>query len=90
MTAIDATGLQALEKLADTIHSSGSGLILSGAREQPARLMHQAEFEQHVGAENICPHIAAALERAKLVYADLQRGGSPVSDLEEQPAISLN
>jgi len=68
MTAIDATGLQALEQLADTIHSSGRGLVLCGAREQPARLMHQAEFEQHVGIENICASIADALERAKALY----------------------
>src|SRR3984885_2275555 len=75
MTAIDATGLQALEKLADTVHSSGRGLILCGAREQPARLMKQAEFEQHVGSENISPSIAEALERAKRVYAlRTQRG----------------
>jgi sulfate permease, SulP family len=65
MTAIDATGLQALEKLADAVHSSGRGLILCGAREQPARLMKQAEFEQHVGGENISRNIAEALERAK-------------------------
>jgi hypothetical protein len=26
--------------------------------------MHQAEFERHVGRENICPNIKAALERA--------------------------
>ena len=68
MTAIDATGLQALENLADTIHESGRGFILCGAREQPARLMHQAEFGQHVGAENICPSIESALERAKILY----------------------
>src|ERR1700689_3822386 len=55
MTAIDATGLQALETLADAVHESGRGLILCGAREQPARLMHQSEFEQHVGAGNISP-----------------------------------
>jgi sulfate permease, SulP family len=68
MTAIDATGLQALEELADTIHESGRGLILCGAREQPARLMQQAEFEQHVGHENICANIAEALDRAKEIY----------------------
>jgi len=68
MTAIDATGLQALEQLADNVHSSGRGLILCGAREQPARLMHQAEFEQHVGTENICASIAEALVRAKALY----------------------
>ena len=64
MTAIDATGLQALEDLADTLHASGRALILCGAREQPARVMRDAEFEQHVGVENICPNITVALQRA--------------------------
>lgn len=73
MTAIDATGLQALEELADAVHASGRGLILCGAREQPARLMHQAEFEEHVGVGNICPSITAALERAKLVYQEIEQ-----------------
>jgi SulP family sulfate permease len=73
MTAIDATGLQALEELADAVHASGRGLILCGAREQPARLMHQSEFEDHVGAGNICPSIAAALERAKALYQEIEQ-----------------
>jgi sulfate permease, SulP family len=73
MTAIDATGLQALEELADAVHESGRGLILCGAREQPARLMHQAEFEEHVGAGNISPSIAVALERAKALYQELEQ-----------------
>jgi len=67
MTAIDSTGLQALEDLADTLHASGRKLILCGAREQPAKLMRQAEFERHVGHENICAHVEAALERAEAV-----------------------
>ncbi len=73
MTAIDATGLQSLEDLADRVHSSGRGLILCGAREQPARFMRQAEFEQHVGQGNVCPSIADALERAKLLRAELAK-----------------
>jgi SulP family sulfate permease len=76
MTAIDATGLQALEKLADVIHSSGRGLILCGAREQPAQLMKQAEFEQHVGAENISRSVAEALERAKILHAQMTGPGA--------------
>lgn len=68
MTAIDATGLLALEELADQLHASGRHLILCGARPQPERLMHQAEFERHVGKNNICPHIAAALDRAEAIY----------------------
>jgi SulP family sulfate permease len=70
MTAIDGTGLQALEDLADQLHASGRTLLLCGAREQPARLMRQAEFEQHVGAENICESIEAALNRARQIWEE--------------------
>jgi sulfate permease, SulP family len=68
MTAIDATGLGAIRDLADTLHASGRSLLLCGAREQPAQLMKQAEFERHVGAANICPSIADALQRAAGLY----------------------
>jgi SulP family sulfate permease len=73
MTAIDATGLQALESLADAVRASGRGFILCGAREQPTRLMHQAEFGEHVGTDNICPSIEKALERAKALYQQMER-----------------
>lgn len=71
MTAIDATGLRALEELADRVNSSGRRLILCGAREQPARLMRQSEFEQHVGAENICANVTEALTRAGVVFPQI-------------------
>ena len=67
MTAIDATGLRALEDLAEGLHASGRSLILCGAPHQPASLMRQAEFHDHVGEENICPNIDAALRRAAAV-----------------------
>jgi len=72
MTAIDATGLLALEDLAAKLHAGHRALILCGARRQPARLMRQATFERHIGAENICPHIKSALERAKDLHAERQ------------------
>ncbi len=65
MTAIDATGLQALEDLADALHAADRTLILCGAREQPSRLMRQADFERHVGHQNICANVKEALERAE-------------------------
>jgi sulfate permease, SulP family len=68
MTALDATGLGAIRDLADQVHESGRSLLLCGAREQPSKLMKQAEFERHVGAENICPSISDALERAADVH----------------------
>ena len=73
MTAIDSTGLQALENLADQVHESGRELILCGAREQPSRLMHQAEFEQHIGLENMCNSIADGLNRASEVYPEVSK-----------------
>jgi sulfate permease, SulP family len=68
MTAIDSTGLQALERLALEVRGSGRTLVLCGAREQPARRMAQASFARHVGEENICPHVAAALVRANAIH----------------------
>jgi SulP family sulfate permease len=64
MTAIDATGLHALEGLSDRLKKSGRALLLCGARHQPARFLDQAEFVEHVGPENILPHVQAALKRA--------------------------
>jgi sulfate permease, SulP family len=68
MTAIDSTGLQALERLALEVRGSGRTLVLCGAREQPARRIAQASFAQHVGEENICPHVSAALVRAHAIH----------------------
>ncbi|HET6216607.1 MAG TPA: SulP family inorganic anion transporter [Acidobacteriaceae bacterium] len=68
MTAIDSTGLQALQRLAEEVRGSGRTLLLCGAREQPARLMGQAAFAQHVGEENICAHVTAALVRANAIH----------------------
>jgi sulfate permease, SulP family len=64
MTALDATGLRAMQDFADAIHASGRLLLLCGAPPQPARLMARAEFHRHVGAENILPNVEAALARA--------------------------
>jgi SulP family sulfate permease len=75
MTAIDATGLHALEGLCDRLQKSGRKMILCGARHQPARFLRQAEFIEHVGARNFVPHVQAALERAKQIQAGLSGVG---------------
>jgi len=78
MTALDATGLAAIRDLADDVHDSGRSLLLCGAREQPSALMKQAEFERHVGAENICASISEAIERAEEVYRTIHSGDKAV------------
>jgi sulfate permease, SulP family len=65
MTAIDATGLHALEVLSDRLKSSGRSMVLCGACHQPARVMNQPEFIGNIGMKNIAPNVEAALRRAR-------------------------
>lgn len=67
MTAIDATGLHALEGLAKRLQASGQTLLLCGARDQPARFLEQSAFVEHFGRDNILPHVDAALARAQKI-----------------------
>lgn len=68
MTAIDATGMHELEKLAQLLRATGRTLLLCGARSQPAQLFRQSPFLQYLGEENMLPHVEAALSRAREVY----------------------
>ena len=72
MTALDATGLFAMEEVAKTLQASKRTLILCGAREQPAKLIHQAEFEEVIGAQNICDNVQDALRRAEEVFEGIR------------------
>jgi len=69
MTAIDATGLHAIESLADRLHATGRTLLLCGMRDQPKAMMERAEFQEHIGKANIVPHVQAALTRARELLA---------------------
>jgi sulfate permease, SulP family len=68
MTAIDATGLRALEELAKTLEVAGRRLILCGARHQPAALIARGDFHRHVGGQNICKSVEEALRRAAEIH----------------------
>ncbi|HZQ24874.1 MAG TPA: SulP family inorganic anion transporter [Terriglobales bacterium] len=72
MTALDATGLFAIEEIARHLHAAKRTLILCGAREQPSQLIHQAEFAEVIGKENICENVQEALRRAEEVYEGLE------------------
>ncbi len=76
MTAIDATGLHALERLSERLKKSGRRLLLCGARAQPAEFLQQAEFVEQIGPDNILPHVEAALRRAE----EVQSGFSGVGE----------
>jgi SulP family sulfate permease len=76
MTAIDATGLFALEEVARQLQASGRTLILCGAREQPEQLIRQGEFQEVVGRENICANVQEALSRAQVAFEKAEADGA--------------
>jgi len=82
MTAVDATGIAALEELADILQQSGRAMMICGARPQPAALMREAGFDRHVPPENICESITEALKRAEEIYTT-QRTKAPVQSCNE-------
>lgn len=62
--AVDASAMNSLETLRRNCEKQGITLILSHVNPQPLETMRKAGFYEAVGAENFCPHIDAALERA--------------------------
>jgi SulP family sulfate permease len=79
MTAVDATGVQALEQFAVQVRNSGRAVLMCGAPEQPREFMERANFAQHVGVENLCANITEALDRARVVFAEIQATAPPSS-----------
>ena len=75
MSAIDSTGLGEIENLADRLRQSGRHLLLCGAKEHPAKLIHQKVFEEKIGQENICSNIQEALDRAAEIVRESGAGG---------------
>src|SRR5215469_8288093 len=67
MTAIDATGIAALQELAEILQKNGRSMLVCGARPQPADLMREAGFDRHIGAPNICGNIEEALKKAEQI-----------------------
>jgi SulP family sulfate permease len=70
MTALDATGIHAIEDFADRLHEAGKSLLLCGARHQPAQLIAKSDFSDHVRHEDILPNVQAALARAHQIQND--------------------
>jgi sulfate permease, SulP family len=86
MTALDATGLHALETFAKRLRQSGRTLLLCGARDQPASLLQKTDFIQQIGRENVLPHVEAALGRAGEINAAFGGVGPEMAhDFERAP-----
>ena len=68
MTALDATGLRALEDITKRLKHSGRTAIFCGARDQPRAVMEQAGFTEIAGSDNVCPNVERALARARAIH----------------------
>ena len=86
MTAIDATGLHALESFGERLRKSGRRMLLCGARHQPEEFLRDAGFVERVGARNFLPHLEAALARAREVQEGFSGVGEATArDLQQAP-----
>ena len=72
MTAVDGTGLSAIEELAEDLRAKGRTLVICGAPSQPAGAMRKAEFHERLGEENICASVQAALDRAAAIVRPMR------------------
>jgi SulP family sulfate permease len=86
MTALDATGIYALEQFLERLHKVGKTLLLCGARDQPYGLLSGSDFLKHLGSENLLPHVQAALLRARDIQGDFEGVGRELaSEMEHRP-----
>lgn len=79
MTAIDGTGIQALEEMTHALVASGRHVLFCGLREQPAALMAKSDFQRHVGSQNICANVKEALARAQELWDEGELGSDSLT-----------
>ena len=65
VNAIDATAMRNLEQVREDCAKRNIQIILSHVNDQPMSVMRKAGFVKLIGEDNFCPHIDAALQRAK-------------------------
>lgn len=63
--AIDATGVEMLDKITKRCKKHNISVIFSHVNEQPMQAMEKAGFVERIGKENFCEHIDSALLRAE-------------------------
>jgi sulfate permease, SulP family len=86
MTALDATGIHALEQFSERLRKTGKTLLLCGARNQPSQLISRSDFLKHVGPENVLPSIQAALARVNEIQGDFEGIGRELAlEMEHRP-----
>lgn len=63
--AMDATGLHALEDVAERLRRRGASLLLSGVHAQPLVALERSGALERIGEENLLPKVTDAVSRAR-------------------------
>lgn len=74
MPIIDATGVHAIEALAERCRRQGTVLILSGLQSQPQRVLTDMHFTEHYGEVRMVPAFEDALVLARQIAASNSTG----------------
>ncbi|HEV8058318.1 MAG TPA: SulP family inorganic anion transporter [Gemmataceae bacterium] len=86
MTALDGTGLHALEAFAQRVQAGGRSLVICGTRRQPFKLIRHSKLMHIIGQENVVPHVEAALARAQAKYEGFGGVGKHLmEDVDKHP-----
>lgn len=64
---IDSTAMHNLETLIRSSHSEGIQIVLSGVKENVRETLVHAGIDKLIGADNICPHISVAVDKANSI-----------------------
>jgi len=71
---LDTTGLEGLENLLDKLKKRGCTLLVCGLNSQPGSLLYRSGFIDHLGEDNVCVDLSAALKRAYILLPNLMGG----------------
>jgi SulP family sulfate permease len=70
VTAMDATGLNALESIVERMKKRGSTVVISGIHQQPLQMLRKSGFFEVIGRENFCATFDDSLRRAKALLEE--------------------
>lgn len=70
VTALDLTGMNALQSIVERMHRRNGTVILSGIHQQPLRMLRRAGFIEVLGRDNLCATFDDSLVRARELLGD--------------------
>jgi len=74
VTAMDATGMNALESIVIRMQRHKKTVVLSGIHQQPLQMLQKAGFIEEVGRVNFCATFDDALLRCRAILSEGKKG----------------